>query len=156
MSTEPLNDWEKRVLDVVNEDAAKRSEALDAHAATLRLESVDVDAATLKQAYRSRCKEAHPDARGASGDDGGGGPDINSCRVAFEAISAHLDRRETDASYEKLGGATTSTFKVLAAIPDAPDAFPGDAAATRVDPDLCLPFLLRNVQRAARQAQAAR
>ena len=86
MSTEPLNDWEKRVLDVVNEDAAKRSEALGAHAETLRLESVDVDAATLKQAYRSRCKEAHPDARGAS-DGGGGGPDINSCRVAFEAIS---------------------------------------------------------------------
>ena len=90
------------------------------------LEIGDYDAVALKAAYRKRCKDAHPDVRVS--DDV---PDINACRVAFEALSADLDRKASDASYETLGGSAKSTFAVLD-VPAAADGFPGEAAATRV------------------------
>lgn len=147
VSTEPLGDWEKRVLDVVQGDAAQRGADNVGHAKTLLLDG-DYDAVALKAAYRKRCKDAHPDVRVS--DDV---PDINACRVAFEALSADLDRKASDASYETLGGSAKSTFAVLDVPAAAADGFPGEAAATRVDPDLCLPFLLRNVQREGRRAK---
>lgn len=144
ISSEPLVDFEKRVLDVVQADVKERGAENEQHKATLLLD-VAYDAVGLKAAYRSRCKEAHPDVRVS--DDV---PDINACRVAFEALGADLERVNSGATYESLGGAAKS-FTVLD-VPAATDApFPGEAAATRVDPDMCLPFLLRNVQREGRR-----
>lgn len=148
ISTEPIHDWEKRVLDTVNTASDKRSAELSESADVLLLEDADaVDAVGLKSAYRARCKQAHPDSRG----DDESIPTINECRVAFEALSAHIDRRATDARYESLGGHAKS-FRILADLPADPN-IKGDAAATRIDPGIPLPFLLRNVQRNARTAK---
>ena len=97
---------ERRWRDVVQGDAAQRGADNIGHAKTLLLDG-DYDAVALKAAYRKRCKDAHPDVRVS--DDV---PDINACRVAFEALSADLDRKASDASYETLGGSAKSTFAV--------------------------------------------
>lgn len=146
LSTEPYHDWQKRVLEAAGDEDFER--AAEVLALDGGLEGLD--AAALRTLYRERCKACHPDAGGAAD---GSLPTVADCKNAYDALSSRLERQRSDALYESIGG-RAATFKTVSDLPEKPGVPGLEAAATRVDPDLATPFLLRNVQRDARAKKA--